>query len=158
MTSTHGNDYPGAFPQGSKAIYSGNLGKGSTHIVPRLLERCHHGLLAGSTVGLGSQWSPGQCQLTAGPLGSWAHLFHSHFFGLGFSWISTGKESVCTLGDLGSIPRLGRSSGEGKGYPLQYSGLENSMDCRVHGIAKNQTQQSDFHFTSLHFFGLGMYS
>ena len=39
-----------------------------------------------------------------------------------------GKESACNAGDLGSIPGLGRSPGEGKGYPLQYSGLENSMD------------------------------
>ena len=43
---------------------------------------------------------------------------------------SAGKESTCNVGDLGSIPGLGRSPGEGKGYPLQYSGLENSMDCR----------------------------
>ena len=42
---------------------------------------------------------------------------------------SAGKESVCNAGDLGSIPGLGKSSGEGKGYPLQCSGLENSMDC-----------------------------
>ena len=41
--------------------------------------------------------------------------------------------------DTGSIPGLGRSPGEGKGYPLQYSGLENSMDCVVHGIAKSRT-------------------
>ena len=41
---------------------------------------------------------------------------------------SAGKESACNVGDLGSIPGLGRSPGEGKGYPLQYSGLENSMD------------------------------
>ena len=45
------------------------------------------------------------------------------------------------------IPGLGTSPGEGKGYPLQYSGLENSMDCIVCGVAKNQTQLSDFHFT-----------
>ena len=44
----------------------------------------------------------------------------------------------------GKIPGLGRSTGEGKGYPLQYSGLENSMDCIVHGVAKSQTQLSDF--------------
>ena len=49
------------------------------------------------------------------------------------------KASVYNVGDLGSIPRLGRSPGEGKGYPLQYSGLENSMDCIVHGVAKSQT-------------------
>ena len=47
----------------------------------------------------------------------------------GFPGGSAGKESACNVGDLGSIPGLGRSPGEGKGYPLQYSGLENSMDC-----------------------------
>ena len=50
------------------------------------------------------------------------------------------------MGDLGSIPGLGRSSGEGKGYPFQYSGLENSMDCIVHGVSKSQTWLGDFHF------------
>ena len=47
---------------------------------------------------------------------------------MGFPCGSSGKESACNVGDLGSIPGLGRSHGEGKGYPLQYSGLENSMD------------------------------
>ena len=47
---------------------------------------------------------------------------------MGFSCVSAGKESACNAGDLGLIPRLGRSLGEGKDYPLQYSGLENSMD------------------------------
>ena len=61
---------------------------------------------------------------------------------------SAGKESACNAGDLGSIPGLGRSPGEGKGYPLQYSGLENSMDGIVHGVAKSQTRLSNFHFTS----------
>ena len=63
-----------------------------------------------------------------------------------------GKKSVCNVGDLGSIPGLGRSHGEGKCYPLQYSGLENSMDCIVHGVAKIQTQLSDIHllFTVKH--------
>ena len=56
------------------------------------------------------------------------------------------KESACDAGDLGSVPGLGRSPREGKGYPLQYSSLENSMDCLVHGVAKSQTQLSDFHF------------
>ena len=46
---------------------------------------------------------------------------------------SAGKESACNVGDLGSIPMLGRFAGEGEGYPLQYSGLENSMDCIAHG-------------------------
>ena len=59
---------------------------------------------------------------------------------------SAGKESACNVGDVGSIPGLGRSPGEGKGYPLQYSGLKNSMDCIVHGVAKSQTWLSDFHF------------
>ena len=54
---------------------------------------------------------------------------------LGFLCGSAGKESACNAGDLGSIPGLGRSSGEGKGYPLQYSGLENSMDYTVHGLS-----------------------
>ena len=62
---------------------------------------------------------------------------------------SAGKESACNAGDLGLIPGLGRSTGEGKGYPLQYSGLENSMECIVHGVTKSQIQLSDFHFTSL---------
>ena len=61
-------------------------------------------------------------------------------------WL-TGKESTCNAGDLGSIPGLGRSPGERNNYPLQYSGLENSMDCIVHGVSKSWTQLSDFHFT-----------
>ena len=59
---------------------------------------------------------------------------------------SAGKESACNAGDLGSIPGLGRPPGEGKGYPLQYSGLESSMDCIVHGVAKNRSGLSGFHF------------
>ena len=51
------------------------------------------------------------------------------------------------MGDLGSVPRLGRFPGEGKGNPLQYSGLENSMDCVVHGVAKNQARLNNFHFS-----------
>ena len=58
--------------------------------------------------------------------------------------------SPCKAGDLGSIPGLGRSPGEGKGYPLQYSGLENSTECIVHGVAKSRTRLSNFHFISLH--------
>ena len=61
---------------------------------------------------------------------------------LGFHCGSAGKESARNVGNWGLIPGLGRSSGEGKGYPLQYSGLENSMDCIVHGIAKSWTQLS----------------
>ena len=65
---------------------------------------------------------------------------------LGFLCGSAGKESTCNEGDLGSIPGLGRSPGEGKGYPLQYSGLEKSMDCIAHGVTKSQTQLSNFDF------------
>ena len=63
-------------------------------------------------------------------------------------WWLCDKESTCNAGDLGLIPGLGRSPGEGKGYPLQYSGLENSMDY-AHGVAKRLTQLSDFHFHGL---------
>ena len=68
---------------------------------------------------------------------------------LGFPCGLADKESSCKVGDLGSIPGLGKSPEEGKGYPLQYSGLENSMDYTVHGVAKSRTQLSDFHFLSL---------
>ena len=64
----------------------------------------------------------------------------------GFPCGSAGKESACNVEDLGSIPVLGRSPGERTGYSLQYSGLENSMDCIVHGVAKSQTRLSNFHF------------
>ena len=63
---------------------------------------------------------------------------------MGFPCGSAGKESACNEGDVGSIPELGRSPGGGNGNPLQYSGLENSMDCIVHGVAKSRTQLSDF--------------
>ena len=58
---------------------------------------------------------------------------------LGFAWDSDSKESSRSAGDLGLIPELGRSPGEGKGNPLQYSGLENFVDCIDHGVAKSQT-------------------
>ena len=54
--------------------------------------------------------------------------------------------------ELGSISGFGRSLGEGKGYPLQYSGLENSMDCTVYGVTKSRTRLSDFHFQFLQSF------
>ena len=62
---------------------------------------------------------------------------------------SAGKESACNVGDLGSIPGLGRSPGEGKGFPLQYSGLQNSKDCIVHGFQRVGPWLSKFH--SIHF-------
>ena len=64
---------------------------------------------------------------------------HEHFIDIkglmcvGFPCSLAGKESACNAGDLGLIPGLGRSPGEGKGYPLQYSGLEDSMDCSLPG-------------------------
>ena len=60
---------------------------------------------------------------------------------------SVGKESACNAGDPGLIPGLGRSTGEGIGYPLQYSGLENSIDCIVHRVVKSQTDWTTFTFT-----------
>ena len=62
---------------------------------------------------------------------------------------SAGKESSCIRGDLGSIPGLGRSPGERKGYPLQYSGRGNSRNCTTHGVAKSRTRLSHFHFHCL---------
>ena len=62
---------------------------------------------------------------------------------------SAGKESACNAGDPGLIPGLGRSPGEGNGYPLQYSGLENSMDCIVHWVANSQARLSNFHSSSI---------
>ena len=59
---------------------------------------------------------------------------------------TVGKDSACNVGDLGLIPGLGRSPGVRKGYPLQYSGLENSMDFIVHGVTNHRTRLSNFHF------------
>ena len=70
---------------------------------------------------------------------------------LGFPCGSAGKESACSVGDLGLIPGLRRSPGERKGYPLQYSGLENSLECKVHRVAKSWTGLSDFHLQILDF-------
>ena len=65
---------------------------------------------------------------------------------MGFPGSSVDKESACIAGDLDSIPGLGRSLGEGNGCSLQYSGLENCMDCIVHGVAKSWPRLSAFHF------------
>ena len=65
---------------------------------------------------------------------------------LGFPCGSAGRESACNVGDLGSTPGLGRCPGGGKGYPIQDSGLENSMDSIVHGVTKSQTWLSNFQF------------
>ena len=102
-----------------------------------------------------------------------SHFAFLHFFSLGMillprTWLSDwtelnwtggsdGKESACNEGDPSLIPGLGRSLGEGKGYPLQYSSQENSMDrgawrATVHKVAKSQTRLSNWHF-HLHFIG-----
>ena len=65
---------------------------------------------------------------------------------LGFPGGSAGTESACNAGDLDSISGFGGSPGEENSFPLQYSGLENCMDYIAHGVAKSQTQLSDFHF------------
>ena len=74
-------------------------------------------------------------------------LMDTGFFPDSFPDSSVDKESACSVGGLGSIPGLGRSPGERKGYPLQYSGLENSMNCIVHGVTKSQTRLSVFPFS-----------
>ena len=64
---------------------------------------------------------------------------------------SVGKESACNVGDLGSISGLGRSPGEGKGYPLQYSGLENPMGCIDQGVSElDKTKQFTYIHTHIH--------
>ena len=69
---------------------------------------------------------------------------------LGFPYGSAGKESSCSVGDLGSIPGLGKSLGEEKGYPLQYSGLENSRVSTVHGVTKLDTTETLSLFITLY--------
>ena len=93
------------------------------------------------------------CTDLAIPFGSLPHCTFSPFWGSrvkvkSFSGGSDGKESACNAGDLGWISGLGRSPGEGSGYPLQHSGLENFMDrgawlATVHGVSKSWTPMSD---------------
>ena len=79
-------------------------------------------------------------------LGSLFYFIGLYVYPYAFPGGSDSKESVCNVGDLGSVPGLGGSPGEGKGYPLQSSGLQNSLDCIVHGVAKSRTRLSNFHF------------
>ena len=79
----------------------------------------------------------------------WARDLIHLFLLLGFPCGATGKESTYNGGDLGLTPGLERSPGEGKGYPLQYSVLENSMDYVVHGVAKSRTGPSNFYLLLL---------
>ena len=87
----------------------------------------------------GKKWKPYLVQVLLTDivlLGSFNYL-------KGFPGGSDCKEFSYNVGDLGSIPGLGRSPGEGNGCPLQYSGLENSMNCMVHGVTKSRTRMSD---------------
>ena len=70
-------------------------------------------------------------------------IYHFFYRSLGFPGGSAGKESSCITGDLGSIPGLGRSPGEGKGYPFQYSRLENSMDYIVHVVGNKESDMTE---------------
>ena len=76
-------------------------------------------------------------------------MFYDNIMYVGFPGSSAGRESACNAGDPPLIPGLGRSPGKGNGYPLQYSSLENSMRCIVHGVAKSRTRLSDFHFLNI---------
>ena len=88
--------------------------------------------------------------MASGPITSWQideetveivtdFIFVGFIYFVGFPCSSVGKESACSAGDLGSIPGLERSPGEGKAYQLQYSGLKNSMNCIVRDVTKSQT-------------------
>ena len=82
----------------------------------------------------------------------WTELkpyFTSLILPSGFPGGSAGKESACSVRDLGSVSGLGRFPGDGNSYSLQYSGLENSMDYVIHGVAKSWTWLSNFHSSSL---------
>ena len=81
-------------------------------------------------------------------MGTWRFVLLFSLLREGFPCDSAGKESACNVGDLGSIPGLGRFLGEGEGYPLQYSGLENSMNCIDQGFTKSRIQLSDFNFVT----------
>ena len=73
---------------------------------------------------------------------------------LGFPCGSAGKEPTCNVGDLGLIPGFGKIPWEGKGYPRQYSGLENSTECIVHGVAESDmTDQLSLHMDCAKFEG-----
>ena len=79
------------------------------------------------------------------------HDLHKVSLCMGFPGGSGSKESACNVGDLGSIPGLGRSPGEGNGYPLQHAGLENPMDCRTHGVATVRHNSVTFTLRVIHY-------
>ena len=113
------------------------------HIIPSLVDllptTAHHPSRSSQSTELSSLgWVPISFQLAI-------YFTHGHvYIYLGSPCGSAGKESACSAGDLGLIPGLGRSPEEVKGYPLQYSGVENSMDRIVHGVAKSRTQLSNW--------------
>ena len=76
----------------------------------------------------------------------YVYVYMYAYISMGFPDSSVGNESACNAGDPGSILGLARSPGGGKCCPLQYSGLGNSMDCVVHGVANSRTRLNDFHF------------
>ena len=82
-----------------------------------------------------------------------ASILRCSAFFMGFPDGPADKESACNVGDLGSIPWLGRCAGERNGYPLQYSGLENSVNCIVHVVTKSQIWLSDFPVTFIFIYG-----
>ena len=92
-----------------------------------------------SILGTLTLWKTSSLTNDTAELGSSSHFGPSQACDSMFPGGSAGKESACTVGDLGSVPGLGSFPGEGKGYPLQYSGLENSMDCIAHGVANSWT-------------------
>ena len=96
-------------------------------------------------------WTPSSC-IGGWILNHWTTrgVLHHLVLDIKFTLIDD-TESTCNAGDLSSIPGLGRFPGEGKGYPLQYSSLENSMDCIILGVARSRTQLSDFHYTILYY-------
>ena len=109
---------------------------------------------------LSFQGSPQELQCRRSQFDSWSGRFPWRRdrlptpVSLSFPGGSDSKESACNAGKLGLIPGLERSPGEGNGYALQYTGLENSMDRRawqaiVHGVAKSWTRLGDFHFISI---------
>ena len=90
-------------------------------------------------------FSPIECTLFSQVLSVTYKLLPSKY-PRGYPDSSVGRESACSAGHPSSIPGSESSPGEGKGYPLQYSGLENSMVYIFHGVAKSQTRLSDFHY------------
>ena len=142
------------FPLSGQKYWSGNSGLNT-------------GLDSGQNTGVGSLsllqgifttqgCNPGllRCRQILYQLSHKGSPFHFHLLVCPFMYVIPVVVVHCSLvaqlvknpGDLRSIPGFGRSPGEGKGYQLQYSGLENSIDCIVHGITKSWTRLSDFRF------------